>query len=237
MSKRASGKLIVFEGADGSGKTTQAKLLLKYLKSQKIRCAYYTFPRYDQPWGKIVKRYLDGEFGGVGDVNPYLASVLYAGDRAAVAEQIRGNLKSGKIVVCDRYIASNIAHQVSKIKNPHFAGQSGTSRGKQSEKSKFVRWLEDFEYNQNKIPKEDVVILLSVDPKVSQKLMRAKVKDIHEKDEKYLAEVVKAYESIAKSKNYWQKVECVQRGEILSPGLIFEKVLSALQKRNILRAL
>lgn len=216
------GKLIVFEGADGSGKTTQVKLLLNYLKKANIAYLHYSFPRYGEAWGKMVRRYLDGEFGGNREVNPYLAAILYAGDRAAAAQQIRADLRKGRVVICDRYMASNIAHSVSKFKTG-------------AEVVKFVKWLEDFEYVQNQIPREDLVILLSVDPNISQNLMRSKKKDIHESDKKYLAEVVKAFNNLAKSKSNWVKIECVQKGKILTPGEISASIIKILKSKKILK--
>ena len=209
------GRLIVFEGADGSGKTTQAKLLFKHLKKQKIPAEYISFPIYESTWGKLVRRYLDGEFGDVGDVSPYLACVFYAGDRLSVSKKLFKWLKAGKIVVCNRYTGSNIAHQIVKIKN-------------KKSKIKFMEWLEDFEYNQNKIPREDKVILLSVPVSFSQKLMKSKKKDIHERNKNYLADVVQIYEELERKRAYWKKVECVENGKLLSREKIHEKVLRSL---------
>ena len=229
------GKLLVFEGIDGSGKTTQVKLLLNFLKRKKLSFAHYSFPRYEMPWGKMVRRYLDGEFGSVGEVNPYLASVLYAGDRFAAASEIKKNLGETKIVVCDRYVASNIAHQASKIKNPHFVPRSGTSKGKQSEKSKFMDWIQRFEYQDNKIPKEDLVILLSMPAQISQRLMRAKKKDIHEKDRGYLAKVSDVYDQMANDKANWVRVDSVGGGKLRKPDEIHDEVLSILKKHGIVQ--
>lgn len=214
------GKLLVFEGIDGSGKTTQIKLLLNYLKQEKLSFRHYSFPRYGVPWGKMVRRYLDGEFGDVGEVNAYLASVLYAGDRFAAASEIRKDLKTGKIVVCDRYVASNIAHQAAKMKS-------------QDERSKFISWVEEFEYKQNKIPEEDLVVLLSMPAQVSQKLMKGKSKDIHESDGNYLAQVGKVYESLTTKKENWERINCMNNGKLKKPDEIFQDVLEILEKRRI----
>src|SRR3972149_8893382 len=111
------GKFIVFEGADGTGKTSQAKLLFDFFKKNKKDVVFTSFPNYKSAWGKMVRRYLDGEFGDVGEVSPYLASMLYAGDRLLESERIRKWLKGGKTIICDRYMASNIAHQSAKIKD------------------------------------------------------------------------------------------------------------------------
>ena len=121
------GKLIVFEGSDGTGKTTQAKLLLEYLKRKQIPSIYISFPRYQNSlWGQMVRRYLDGEFGKIDEVSPYLASVLYAGDRLGASDQIRKWLELGKLVICNRYVGSNLAHQLAKMVS-------------QSDKSKFIK--------------------------------------------------------------------------------------------------
>lgn len=216
------GKLIVFEGADGSGKTTQSKLLLKYLKSKKIPSAYISFPRYkDSMWGEMVKRFLRGDFGGIDQVDPYLASLLYAGDRMTASPTLKNWLKGGKIVVANRYIGSNIGHMAAKIKS-------------QSERSKYIEWLEKLEYVENKIPKEDLVIFLYVPVEISRRLIQERKLDIHEADLGYLEKVVDVYRDVAKSKNYWEAIDCCANGEILSPEEILKKVLEVLERRKIL---
>jgi len=212
---RKKGKLIVFEGADGSGKTTQAKLLYKLLKKNKTPAEFISFPIYESTWGKLVRKYLDGDFGDVNDVSPYLASVFYAGDRLAASKKLFRWLKAGKIIVCDRYTGSNIAHQAAKIKE-------------EKERIRFIDWLEKFEYDMNKIPKENKVILLLVPIDFSQKLMRSKKKDIHEKDESYLVRVAKVYIELEEKRDYWEKVECIEEKSLLTPIQIHKKVLEIL---------
>ncbi|OGD86819.1 dTMP kinase [Candidatus Curtissbacteria bacterium RBG_13_35_7] len=215
------GKLIVFEGADGSGKATQAKLLSKYLKGKNINCAFISFPNYSSTWGKLIKRYLKGEFGDVNQVDPYLASILYAGDRLIASKKIKNWLKKGKVIVCDRYIGSNLAHQVVKLQTPN-------------SKLQYIRWLEDFEYRQNNIPKENLVILLSVPTETSQKLMQSRKLDIHEKNIGYLKQVSGIFEKLAKEKKNWVKVECVKNNILLKSEVIHKKILSVLKSKRLI---
>lgn len=218
----AKGKLIVFEGADGSGKTTQSKLLLGYLKKRKIPATYISFPRYEKSmWGKMVRRFLDGEFGKLDEVDPYLASVLYAGDRMTAAGQIRKWIVEGKIVVCNRYIGSNIGHMGAKFKS-------------QNEKSIYIDWLERLEYGQNQIPKEDLVIYLYVPVDISRNLMKDRKLDIHERNLEYLSRVLVVYDSVAKIEKNWVKVGCTKNGQILKPEEVHRKVLEVLKNRGII---
>ena len=208
----AKGNFIVFEGIDGSGKTTQAKSLVRYLAKVKIPHVFISFPVYQSGWGKMIRCYLDGDFGNVDEVSPRLASMLYAGDRLVVKDKIRKWLNAGKNVVCDRYIGSNLAHMGGKLKS-------------QIAKLKFIKWLEDFEYGENKIPKEDLVILLSMPVNFSQKLMKARKLDIHERDVVYLNRVAEIFEYLAKKNKNWIKVTSVENGRLLSPQKIHAKVL------------
>ncbi|OGD88508.1 dTMP kinase [Candidatus Curtissbacteria bacterium RIFCSPLOWO2_02_FULL_40_11] len=207
------GRLIVFEGIDGSGKATQAKLLYKFFQKRKVPTALISFPNYKSTWGKVITKYLKGEFGSATEVDPYLASILYAGDRLLASKKISKWLNGGKYVVCDRYTASNIAHQAAKIK---------------SGKQKFIDWVENFEYVQNKIPKENLVIYFSVPVNVSQKLMKGRKLDIHEKNEMYLSTVAKVFESLAKSSKHWKTIKCFEKGKLLGKETIHEKVLQIL---------
>lgn len=209
----AKGKLIVIEGGDGSGKATQAKLLLQFLKNKKIPAVHISFPRYQSHWGKLIEKYLLGEFGNPTKLDPYFAAMLYANDRLAFRDELKKLLTDGKIVVCDRYVPSNIGHQSVKIKNP-------------KSKIKFIEWLEDFEYGYLGIPREDVVVYLSVPAAVSQKLMKGRVKDEHESNLGYATEVVEVYEWLAKNKKHWVKINCTENGKIRSRQEILQDVLS-----------
>lgn len=213
------GKFIVFEGADGTGKTTQAQLLFNFLKKRKRDVLFFSFPNYQSAWGKMVRRYLDGEFGDVNQVSPYLASILYAGDRLLESAKIRKWLGLGKLVVCDRYMASNIAHQVAKIKS-------------QSEKSKFIKWLEDLEYRENKIPKPDLVILLTIPETIAQKFMRKRVRDIHEKNVSYQKKVAKAFFDLAKTNKNWAVVANTKGGKLKKISEVHQDILEMLRLKK-----
>ncbi len=219
FAEASSGKFIVFEGSDGSGKTTQAKLLVSYLVKNKIAYKHISFPRYtDSLWGKMVRRYLNGDFG---KLDSYLASMLYAGDRFSASLEIRKWLIEGKLVVCDRYVASNIGHQAGKMDSL-------------SDQNKFIKWLENLEYGENKIPREDLVIYLNVPVEVSRKLMSTRKKlDIHEKEKKHLDHAFSVYSRIAKARAYWQTIDCTKNGELLSPDKVHANVLEILKKKKI----
>ncbi|KKR51196.1 MAG: Thymidylate kinase [Candidatus Curtissbacteria bacterium GW2011_GWA1_40_16] len=219
MSKRNKGKFIVFEGPDGVGKTTQAKLLFQYLQKTKIPAAYISFPRYEASmWGEMVRRYLNGDFG---KLDGYLASMLYAGDRFSAAGQIRKWLSEGKLVVADRYIASNIGHQAGKFE-------------KLEDQNKFIKWLENLEYGENNIPREDLVIFLNLPLDVSLKFMSKRKKlDIHESDKKHLINAHAVYNRISK-RPYWVKVDNVQSGKLLPVDAVHKKVLEALKKKKLI---
>ena len=214
------GKFIVFEGADGTGKTTQAKLLFDYLKKKKGDAVFFSFPNYKSAWGKMVRRYLDGEFGDVGEVSPYLASMLYAGDRLLESERIKRWQKVGKTIICDRYMVSNIAHQAAKIKS-------------QSEQSKFVKWLEELEYGENKIPKPDFSILLTIPQNIAQKFMKRRIRDIHERNVSYQKKVAKAFEDYAKTNKNWAVVANTKGGKLKKTDEIHKEILEILRTKKI----
>lgn len=212
------GKLIVLDGADGSGKATQTKLLVKRLKKEGIAVKTIDFPRYDRFFGKMVKHYLAGEFGGLKTVDPYLASLLYAGDRMEAASEIKNWLNNGFIVIANRYTSSNAAHQGARVNR--------------AKREKFLNWLYQLEYDIYQIPREDTVIYLDVPVDIGQKLVlkRGKGFDQHESNLPYLKKVAQMYRLLAKQNKHWHWVQCVKRSTLLSPTRIHEKVWKIVEK-------
>lgn len=200
-----SGKLIVLEGLDGSGKATQTKLLYQSL-CEKMHAMQITFPNYESDSSALVKMYLSGQFGQEAeDVNAYAASSFYSVDRYASYKTVWGDFyQSGGVVVSDRYTTSNAVHQCAKLPKENWDA--------------YLAWLFDFEYNKIAIPKPDVVIYLDVDPDVSQKLMTQRYdgneqkKDIHEKNIAYLRHSRIAAQYCAKTLG-WHRVECCTQNE------------------------
>ena len=129
------GKFFVFEGIDGSGKSTQTKLLTNFLKSKKYKVEKIDFPQYGKRSAALLENYLQGMYGTSKEVGPYRASIFYACDRYDLSFQIRKWLNEGKIVVSDRYVVSNIGHQGGKL----------VGNGKAWEK--YINWLYNLEYN------------------------------------------------------------------------------------------
>ena len=193
------GKLLVIEAPDGSGKATQTKHLLENLLKAGKNARQITFPDYDSPSSALVKMYLRGMFGKEATaVNPYAASLFYAVDRyASYKTTWRDFLTEGGIVIADRYVTSNMAHQAVKIADS-------------AEREKFLDWLFDTEYEKLELPKPDAVIFLDMPPKAAQKLIAARAnngEDIHEKDEEYLAKTYDEYSRLAE-KYGWERVKC-----------------------------
>jgi dTMP kinase len=227
------GKFIVFEGIDGSGKSTQAKLLAKYLKKEGYKIAFIDFPQHGQKSAGLVDEYLTGKYGKVEEVTPYQASIFYSCDRYDASFKIRKWLKEGKIVIADRYIGSNVGHQGGKIKNLN-------------ERRKYLKWLYDLEYKIFKIPKPDINFILKVQPKIAyslckkitdkKKLVKKKAylgtkKDIHEKDLNHLENTEEAYLFVAKEfPNDFKVIECFNDCLLLSPEIIHQKILAVVKK-------
>jgi dTMP kinase len=109
------GKLIALEGIDGSGKRTQLDLLARDLDGRGLATLRISFPRYESSFGKLVARYLNGEFGSLETFDPHLSALLYAGDRLEAKAELESALAAGKIVLADRYIGSNLAHQSERV--------------------------------------------------------------------------------------------------------------------------
>ena len=197
------GKLVIFEGLDGSGKGTQTALTAKNLEAQGLELQQITFPDYESDSSALVKMYLSGKFGShPDDVNAYAASTFYAVDRFASYKTGWGEFyRAGGIVLSDRYTTSNAVHQCYKLPPMHWDG--------------FLEWLFDFEYKKIGIPAPDAVIYLAVDPEISQRLMAERYggdeskMDIQERDTEYLARSRAAAEYCAR-KLGWYRVECTK---------------------------
>lgn len=224
---------MVIEGLDGSGKTTQLKLLEKYLVEKKIKTVVFDFPQYYQTFfGKLVGCYLKGEFGKVDQVSPYLASLTFSGDRWQAKPLMEKALREGKLILTNRYTTSNMAFMGAKINS-------------QKKREKFLQWLMKLEWEIYGIPKPDLVIYLSVTPEMGQKLVDRKGKrkytgknqrDIHEENLVYLKKVEKVYLGLCRRFDYWEKVECLgKRGEILKTTEIQEKIIKVLKKKGIIK--
>jgi len=223
------GKFIVLEGLDGSGKSTQSKLLIKHLKREGYGVEIIDFPRHGEKPAWLVDEYLRGNYGTVKEVGSYCASIFYACDRYDASFKIRKWLKNGKIVIADRYLASNIGHQGGKIKN-------------RKERKKYFDWLYHLEYEILKIPKPNCSLILKTLPALSLKLAhkitdkekkarrkaylgRSGKRDIHEKDKKHLEDTLKSYLHAAKEfPKEFKVIECIENDKLLAPEVIHEKI-------------
>ncbi len=217
------GKLIVIEGIDGSGKATQTELLVKRLQKEGTAVKTIDFPQYDHTFfGKMVGRYLRGEFGEADEVSPYFAALLFALDRFEVKNKIQQWLAEGFLVICNRYATSNVGHQAGKIADAQ-------------QRKEFVAWLEQTEYTVLGIPKPDKVILLDIAAEISQQLVDRKQqrsyttdkRDIHEKSKDHLTNTRNTFLEMAKAHG-WIVISCTANGKLLTKEAIHEKIYDAL---------
>ena len=211
------GKLIVIEGTDGSGKSTQFKKLTTRLQEEGKVFKTLVFPQYSEPSSALIRMYLGGEFGtNPSDVNAYAASAFYAVDRYASFKKDWGNwYQEGGLILSDRYTTSNAVHQASK--EP------------QQTRAAFLKWLYEFEYDKLGMPRPDVTIYLDVPTEFTEKLMRHREAqtntsaDIHEKDLAYLATCREMGRTAAEFYG-WNVIQCVKDGEMRSIEDIHEEI-------------
>lgn len=211
------GTLLVFEGIDGSGKATQAALLAEKLKGQGRRVLRISFPDYESDSSAPVKMYLAGDFGtDPGDVNAYAASLFYAVDRfASFRTKWKEFYETGGIVIADRYVTSNMVHQMTKLADP-------------AERRAFLHWLEDTEYEKLELPRPDAVFLLDMPLSVSESLVKARHEaggsmDIHESHLDYLRKCYDAYQELADMYG-WHRIACTEGNAIRTPAAISEDI-------------
>ncbi len=211
------GKLIVIEGTDGSGKSTQFKLMSDRLTSEGVDFKHIVFPRYSQESSALIRMYLGGEFGtNPSDVNAYAASSFYAVDRFASYKQDWGKwYEAGGLVLSDRYTTSNAVHQ--------------TSKEPEEKQQAFLKWMYEFEYDKLRLPKPDLVIYLDMPTDFTEKLMRSREEktntkaDIHEKDLGYLATCRKVGKAAAEYYG-WTVINCVKDGAMRTIEDIHEEL-------------
>lgn len=206
------GKLIVIDGSDSSGKATQRKLLVQRLKKEGFKVRDIIFPQYSSFYGKMISRYLRGEFGRPDKINPYLISVLYAQDRLLVKNKLINWLRQGKIVIADRYVSANKIHQTAKI----------TSK---KEKEKFLKWLDKLEYNLCDLPRPDLVLYLHVPLSVVLKWKKKRKRQAdHKFNINYFKKVETQAKALAKRYKNWKMIKCAKDTKIFSKEEIAEKV-------------
>ena len=203
------GKLIVIEGTDGSGKSTQFRLLTERVAAEGHAFQKLVFPQYQEDSSALIRMYLRGEFGtNPSDVSSYAASTFFAVDRYASYKKVWGQwYEQGGLVLSDRYTTSNAVHQASK-----------EPAEKQAE---FLKWLYELEYDRLGLPRPDLVIYLDVPTDFTEKMMRGREAatstsaDIHEQDLEYLATCRRTGKAAAEFYN-WTVIDCVKDGAMRS---------------------
>ncbi|MDX2430253.1 MAG: dTMP kinase [Bacteroides sp.] len=222
-------RFVVIEGLDGSGKSTQLKLLREHLEKEGISYKYLHFPRLEEGvYGALIARFLRGEMGPNDQVDPYLVALIFAGDRAEASSMITSWMEEGNLVIVDRYVYSNIAFQCAKL--------SGAD-----ERKRLRDWILDFEFRQNKLPEPDLNLLLHVPIEFTrQQLEKARAgedrdylkgeRDIHEEDLGFQERVMKEYLSLQQHVNDLKLIDCTDGlGKMQAPASISELIIKQLK--------
>ena len=219
------GRLIAVEGIDGTGKGTQARRLAETLRSRGASTRLLSFPRYEHTaFGRRIGEFLNGQFGTLGDVDPLLVSLLYAGDRYESKTVLLEAIESCDVVVLDRYVASNIAHQAAK--------RTGNDR------NDLRAWIEHLEYGVYALPQADLNVLLDLPAVRAQELIALKQQrtytdkaaDLQEADAEYLEEVRRVYLGLAEGNERWRRIDVLGNGEIRSVDQIGSEILSIVEQ-------
>ena len=219
-------KFLAIEGIDGAGKRTQIDLLCKLLRKRGVPFTRFSFPRYRSFYGRMVGRFLNGEFGRLAEVDAHFSALLYAGDRLEAKKELERALTNGRVLVADRYVASNLAHQGARV----------APRKRKS----FLQWLRELEYNVHGIPCEELIVLLRVPAAQAQRLVERKAKrdytrkkkDIQEADLKHLQEAAKVYDRLARAPR-WLTIECFDAaaGKLRPPNEIHRELVRRIEAR------
>jgi dTMP kinase len=218
------GAFVVFEGIDGSGKGTQAALLVDAARGAGHSTAALSFPLYDQnPFSVAVADYLNGVFGTVDEVHPELAGLLYACDRYHARPALEAALAGHDLVVCDRYVASNLAHQGAKLVG--------------DDRVRLLSWLEAVEYGEFGLPRPDLTVLLDLEPADARALVGRKAarsytampEDIHESADDHLAAARSVYLDLAADET-WRTVPVTDNGDYRTPDGIAAEVWTLVEE-------
>jgi len=222
--------LLVIEGLDGAGKSTQVKLLQEYLTAKGMKYEYLHFPRTDSPvYGDLIARFLRGELGDNNNVNPYLVALIYAGDRADSRQMLENWLNSGVTVILDRYVYSNVAYQCAKLEG-------------WDQKLALKKWILETEFNYFKLPKPDLNIFLDVPFEFTKRKLTGNrmgtdrsylngQRDIHEEDLDFQSRVRDIYVSLD-GEEYFTRIDCSHNDTMLPPDAIFKKVIEQLTSKG-----
>ncbi len=227
---QAQGKLVVLEGLDGSGKSVQFALLRDYLLAQGWPVVTVDFPDYENSvFGRLVGRYLRGEFGDLFEVDTHVSSLLYAGDRLEARPQLASWLAEGRWVLANRYVGSNMAYHAAKLP----PGQ----------RQEFIEWLKRLEFQANRLPVPDLVLFLhapaaTAHRMVGQKAARSYINeshDIHERDQPYLKLVSDQYLWLCQHEAAWQRLDVTNaEGELLPREQIQSQIIQLIQQSGLL---
>jgi len=195
------GKLIAIEGIDGSGKGTQAARLVDAIRDSGHSCRLFSFPRYSETrFGQKIGDFLNGRFGKLDEVHPILVSLLFAGDRFESKQVLIEALSSHDVVVCDRYVSSNIAHQAAKLPGDN--------------QKELMEWVEFLEFTLYGLPQPDRTLFLDIPVEAATNLIAAKAQriytdqaaDLHEADSVYLQKVHSVYSFLCRSNPQWTRI-------------------------------
>lgn len=218
--------IIVIDGPDGSGKSTQFGLLTERLDKENIPYFKMKFPQYGNKSCGAVEEYLNGKYGTADEVGPKIASIFYAVDRYDASFEIRKQLSEGKVVLLDRYVTANMAHQGGKITDP-------------AQRDEYLEWVKELEYNLFGIPKPDINIFLDCPAEFRAKMIEQrddkeyidnKRKDIHESNLEHLKAAEELYLHLAKILPNTHGIPCAMNGELMPPEQIHESIWEVIKK-------
>ena len=226
VANERSGVFIAIDGIDGTGKGTQHEMMVNRGQKHGLEVAEYDFPQYGQPSADFVERYLRGEFGGEEEVSPYKASTFFALDRFDASPHIQQDLDEGRLVIANRYVGANMAHQGGKISN-------------EKERAEYFEWLDEYEFTILGIPRPDRNFILHIPPGTASRLiaekkqrayLRGEAKDIHELSVSHLQRSEEVYLQLCELyPDHFTLIECMDGGDLMAPSEINDILWQELQ--------